>query len=122
MATSAAYAAKATDPVTMFLMVGPERYSAPPVETWMMPSEPASAKPWSAAFSVCDDETLMAGNAKPWAFAVSSISAYFSGVAMGMGKLLTGGWASATTLVADAESPRDSSASVTTERQRASVF
>ena len=51
----------------------------------MMPSEPASAKPWSAAFSVCDDETLMAGNAKPWDFAVSSISAYFSGVAMGMG-------------------------------------
>ena len=71
----------------MSLTVGPERYSAPPVETWMMPSEPASAKPFSAALSVCDDETLMAGKAKPCAFAVSSISAYISGVAMGIGSL-----------------------------------
>ena len=55
-----------------------------------MPSEPASAKPWSAAFRVCDDETLMAGKAKPWAFAVSSISAYFSGVAMGIGNSSAG--------------------------------
>ena len=39
----------------MFLTVGPERYSAPPVETWMMPSLPASAKPWSAALRVCED-------------------------------------------------------------------
>ena len=45
----------------MFLIDGPERYSAPPVETWMMPSEPASAKPLRAAFRVCDDETLIAG-------------------------------------------------------------
>ena len=45
----------------MFLIVGPERYSAPPVETWMMPSLPASAKPCSAALRVCEDETLMAG-------------------------------------------------------------
>ena len=40
----------------MSLTVGPERYSAPPVETWMMPSQPASAKPCRAAFSVCDDD------------------------------------------------------------------
>ncbi len=87
-ATSAAYAANATDPVTMFFTEGPERYSAPPVETWTMPSEPASAKPLSAAFSVCEDDTLIAGNAKPCDFAASSISAYFSGVAMGMSRLL----------------------------------
>ena len=61
LATSSANAAKASEPVTMFLTVGPERYSAPPVEIWMMPSDSASAKPCSAAFSVCDDETLMAG-------------------------------------------------------------
>ena len=47
----------------MFLTDGPERYSAPPVETWMIPSEPASAKPLRAAFSVCEDDTLMAGKA-----------------------------------------------------------
>ena len=45
----------------MFLTVGPERYSAPPVETWTMPSLPASANPCSAAFSVWEDETLIAG-------------------------------------------------------------
>ena len=69
----------------MFLIDGPERYSAPPVETWMMPSEPASAKPCRAAFSVWELDTLMAGNAKAPAFAASSISAYFSGVAIGHG-------------------------------------
>ncbi len=53
-----------------------------------MPSAPASANPLSAAFSVCEDDTLIAGNAKPCDFAVSSISAYFSGVAMGMSRLL----------------------------------
>jgi len=68
----------------MLLTRWPEKYSAPPVETWMMPSEPASAKPCRAAFRVCEDETLMAGNANLPAFAASSISAYFSGVAMGM--------------------------------------
>ena len=68
----------------MFFTVGPERYSAPPVETWTMPSEPASAKPCSAALSVCDDDTLMAGKAKSPLLAASSISAYFSGVAIGM--------------------------------------
>jgi hypothetical protein len=59
----------------MSLTVGPERYSAPPVETWMIPSLSASAKPASAAFSVWDDETLMAGNANDSRFALSSISA-----------------------------------------------
>ncbi len=62
MATSAAYAANATEPVTMSFTVGPERYSAPPVEIWMMPSAPpASAKPLRAALSVWDEETLIAG-------------------------------------------------------------
>ena len=59
----------------MFLTVGPERYSAPPVETWMMPSDPASAKPCRAALSVCDDDTLMAGKAKALSLAASSIAA-----------------------------------------------
>ena len=70
----------------MFFTDGPERYSAPPVETWMIPSEPASAKPWRAAFRVCDDETLMAGKANDFSLAASSIAAYTSGVAMGMGR------------------------------------
>ena len=73
LATSWAYAANATDPVTMSLTDGPERYSAPPVETWTMPSEPASAKPLRAALSVCEDDTLMAGNANAFFLAVSSI-------------------------------------------------
>ena len=42
-------------------MVAPDRYSAPPVDTCTMPSLPASAKPCSAAVSVCDDVTLIAG-------------------------------------------------------------
>ena len=61
----------------------------------MIPSLPASANPASAAFSVCEDETLMAGKANDFAFAASSISAYFSGVAMGMAGLLSlasGSW------------------------------
>ena len=57
----------------MFFTAGPERYSAPPVEIWMIPSDSASAKPLRAALRVCDDETLIAGNAKPFSFAVSSI-------------------------------------------------
>jgi hypothetical protein len=84
LATSAAYAANASEPVTMFFTLGPERYSAPPVEIWMIPSEPASAKPLRAALSVWEDDTLIAGNAKDPAFAASSISAYFSGVAIGI--------------------------------------
>src|SRR5918993_3061771 len=50
----------------------------------MMPSEPDSARPCNTALRVCEDETLKAGKAKPLALAVSSISAYCSGVAMGM--------------------------------------
>ena len=68
----------------MFLTLGPERYSAPPVDTWTMPSDPASANPLRAALRVWDDETLMAGYAKDPAFARSSMSAYTSGVAMGI--------------------------------------
>ena len=45
----------------MSLMVEPEAYSAPPVETWMMPSDPASAKPRIAAVTVWLDVMLMAG-------------------------------------------------------------
>ena len=40
----------------------------------MMPSEPASAKPRIAAFSVCEEVTLMAGYAKPFSLARSIIS------------------------------------------------
>ena len=39
-----------------------------------------------SALSVWDEVTLMAGKAKDRSFAVSSISAYFSGVAMGMAR------------------------------------
>lgn len=61
LATSCAYSAIAVAPATMFFTVGPEAYSAPPVVIWTMPSLPASAKPRSAAFSVWDEVTLMAG-------------------------------------------------------------
>ncbi len=59
----------------MFLTWGPERYSAPPVEIWMMPSLPASVNPCRAALRVCEDETLIAGKANDSRFALSSISA-----------------------------------------------
>ena len=75
LATSCAYAAKATEPVTMSFTVGPDRYSAPPVETCTIPSLPASAKPRSAALSVCDEVTLIAGYANPPALAREIISA-----------------------------------------------
>ena len=60
-ATSCAKAAKASDPVTRSLTPMPERYAAAPTDTWMMPSDSASANPFSAAFSVCELLTLMAG-------------------------------------------------------------
>ena len=47
--------------MTMSLTPVPEANSAPPVETWMMPSLPASAKPLSAALSVSDEVMLIAG-------------------------------------------------------------
>ena len=59
----------------MFFTPCPDRYSAPPVLTWMMPSLSASAKPCSAAFRVWELVTLMAGYANAPAFARSSISA-----------------------------------------------
>jgi hypothetical protein len=45
----------------MSFTVLPDRYSAPPVDTCTMPSDCASAKPRSAAVSVCELVTLMAG-------------------------------------------------------------
>ena len=45
----------------MSLTVGPDQYSAPPVDTWMMPSLSASANPRIAALSVWLLLTLMAG-------------------------------------------------------------
>ena len=86
-ATTWANSAIATAPVTMSFTPVPEANSAPPVETWMIPSLPASAKPLIAAFTVSDEVTLIAGYAKPSAFARSSIWAYTSGVAMGMSVL-----------------------------------
>ncbi len=83
-ATTWANSAIATAPVTMSFTPVPEANSAPPVDTWMIPSLPASAKPLIAAFTVSDEVTLIAGYAKPSAFARSSIWAYTSGVAMGM--------------------------------------
>src|SRR3569623_120077 len=56
----------------MSLTPVPEANSAPPVE------------PWMAALTVSDEVMLIAGYAKPSAFARSSIWAYTSGVAMGM--------------------------------------
>ena len=43
------------------LTVEPDAYSAPPTETWMMPSDSASANPWRAAVTVCDEVMLTAG-------------------------------------------------------------
>src|SRR4051794_41965047 len=89
-ATSCAKAASAAAPVTMSLTPGPDRYSAPPVETWTMPSLSASANPRIAAFNVCDDVTLMAGYPEGRAFAVASIPAQAPGVASGVVRSLRG--------------------------------
>ena len=45
----------------MSLTAWPDRYSAPPVDTWTMPSLSASAKPFRAAFRVWLEVTLIAG-------------------------------------------------------------
>jgi hypothetical protein len=58
----------------MSFTVWPEAYSAPPVEIWTMPSEPASVNPCRAALRVGEEVTLMAGYAKPCSFARSIIS------------------------------------------------
>ena len=60
-ATDLAKWASAIAPVTMSFTPEPDRYSAPPVDTWMMPSLSASANPRSAALSVWLDVTLIAG-------------------------------------------------------------
>ena len=73
-ATSWAYTANAIAPRTRSFTVGPERYSEPPVETWMMPSDSASANPRIAALIVCDDVQLTAGYANPFSFARSMSS------------------------------------------------
>src|SRR3954470_2917433 len=72
----------------MSLIVVPDRNSAPPVETWTIPSLSASANPRSAALSVCEELTLIAGYANRSSLARSSIAAYDSGVAIGMSTLL----------------------------------
>ena len=60
-ATTCANSASATAPVTMSLTLVPEANSAPPVENWMIPSLPASAKPRRAAFTVSEEVQLIAG-------------------------------------------------------------
>jgi hypothetical protein len=67
--------ASATAPVTMSLTPRPDANSAPPVENWMMPSLPASAKPLMAALTDSDPTQLMAGNANECSLARLSISA-----------------------------------------------
>ena len=59
----------------MSLTPSPEANSAPPVENWMMPSLPASAKPLIAALTVSDEVQLMAGKAYALSLARASISA-----------------------------------------------
>ena len=61
MATACTNSARAIEPATRSLTVEPERYSAPPKETWMMPSELASVKPRRAAIAVCELDTFTAG-------------------------------------------------------------
>ena len=60
-ATTCANSASATAPVTMSFTLVPEANSAPPVENWMIPSLPASAKPRRAAFTVSEEVQLIAG-------------------------------------------------------------
>ena len=60
-ATTCANSASATEPVTMSLTAWPDRYAAPPVDTWTIPSLPASANPRSAAFRVWLEDTLTEG-------------------------------------------------------------
>ena len=66
--------ASATAPATMSFTPSPEMNSAPPVENWMMPSLPASAKPFSAALTVSEDVQLIAGKAYSFSLARRSIS------------------------------------------------
>lgn len=61
--------------MTISLTPSPDANSAPPVENWMIPSLPASAKPLIAAFTVSEDVQLMAGKAYEFSLARCSISA-----------------------------------------------
>ena len=61
--------------MTMSLIPSPEANSAPPVENWMMPSLPASAKPLMAALTLSEPTQLIAGNAYECSLARPSISA-----------------------------------------------
>jgi hypothetical protein len=74
-ATTCANSASATAPVTISLTPRPDANSAPPVENWMMPSDPASAKPLIAAFTLSEPTQLIAGKAKECSLARPSISA-----------------------------------------------
>ena len=62
----------------------PAANSAPPVETWMIPSLPASANPLRAALTDTEEVMLIAGYAKPPSLARSSMAEYVSEVARGM--------------------------------------
>ena len=73
-ATTCANSASAAAPVTMSFTERPEPNSAPPVETWMIPSLPASANPRSAALIDSEEVQLMAGKANRPSLALSSIS------------------------------------------------
>ena len=75
----------------MFLTVGPERYSAPPVETWMMPSDAGVGEALQRGVQGLRGRHVDRRERERLAFAASSISAYFSGVAMGMRSLLGNG-------------------------------
>ncbi len=61
----------------MSFTADPEANAAPPVETWMMPSLPLSAKPLRTPLTVVSDVTLMAGYANFPFRARSSISQYW---------------------------------------------
>jgi hypothetical protein len=61
LATSVANAAKARAPDALAFTLWPAKKSAPPVETWMMPSDCASLNPCSTASTVDEDDTLIAG-------------------------------------------------------------
>jgi hypothetical protein len=65
-------------------LAAPDAHSPPPVETCSIPSEPASANPRRAAFTVCTELTLTPGSAYSPEAALSSIAAYCSAVTIGI--------------------------------------
>ena len=72
----------------MFLTSGPERYSAPPVETWMIPSRAGLGEALQGGVEGLGRRDVDGRVGEVAAFGRSSISAYFSGVAMGIAALL----------------------------------